>query len=478
MTENKQNQKSQETPNSYKIAEQFLYDKYTWLNKETGSSHINLRSWKDDFYAYEDGCYHPLADSEISGPITEYLDLHNWPVTITHVKTIMMCLHYHARTGHDCTLNSWLDGENGAHVFPMANGNVSFNDTDPDTGKPRLLPHTPKYFTLSKVPYDYDHTAKCPNWEAFLHDVLYPHTEYIRLLQQWAGYLFQSNLNQQKFLLCYGEGANGKSVFFDVIESLVGESNCSHLGLHGFNPTFSQFALHSTLGKTVNISTESSHLVAEEGETILKSYVAGDEMQFERKHRDAIMAKPTAKIMIATNALPRFNDKSNAIWRRPLIVPFLKEIKDKDQIKNLPDLLKHELSGIFNWSLEGMKDLEATGEFIVPEESKRILEEYRKDSDPARAFLLEFCTWTENGYSTPCSELYSTYFQWCKENGYKPTGERYFGRSVKRLYPKANHKRNGGREERVWVYDGLVSSYIDHLTGHGAERTNDEKPLF
>ena len=478
METNKQNQQPKVTPNPYKIARQFLHDKYACPNKKTGILHINLRSWKDDLYAYEDGCYHALADSEIIGPITDYLDLHNWPVTITHVKAIMMCLHYHARTGHYLTLNSWLDGVNGARVFSMANGNVSFDDIDPDTGKPKLLPHTPGYFTFSKVDYDYDPDATCPLWDLFLRDVLHPHTENVLLLQQFLGYLFRPDLNEQKFLLCYGEGANGKSVFFDVVESLVGKRNCSHLGLYGFNPNYSQFALYPTLGKIVNMSTEGSHMIADEGEAIFKSYIAGDDIQFERKHRDPISAKPTAKIMIATNNRPRFNDKTPALWRRMLLVPFVKVVKYEQQIKDLADKLKAELPGIFNWALEGMAKLNKDGVFAESEESKLDIEEYRQDSDPARFFLLEHCTYTPGGFSTPSAELYNIYKQFCQDNGYKPLSSGQFGRSIKRAQPKATHKKNGGRDNQVWIYEGLVTRYNDSLPGYGAGRANDEKLVF
>jgi len=478
MTGNNQNQQSQSRPDNYEIAEQFLFDKYVTGKESKGESIRTLRSWKDDYYAYEDDFYHRLDDSKIKGQIAEFLHLLKLPCTVTAVSAIIMCLQHQTRVRDDVTLNSWLDGVDGARVFSVANGNISFSDDDEKTGKPRLLPHTPWYFTLSKVDYDYDPAATCPLWESFLHDALYPNTEYILLLQQWLGYLFRPDLNEQKFLLCYGEGANGKSVFFNVTESLVGKRNCSHLGLYGFNPQFSQFALYSTLGKTVNMSHESSHIITEESEAILKSYVSGDDMQFERKHRDPITAKPTAKIMIATNDLPRFHDKSNAIWRRILPLPFLKEVKVEHQIKDLADKLKKELPGILNWALEGMSELNKIGGFIEPEASKRIREEYRKDSDPARTFLLECCEWTENGYSTPFDELYSIYFQWCKNNGCQPMNNRFFGRSVHRVYPKAKRKRNGGRGNQAYVYDGLVVHENDNLMDYGAGRTNDEKPLF
>ena len=281
--------------------------------------------------------------------------------------------------------------------------------------------------------------------------------KYVSLLQQWVGYLFRPDLNEQKFLLCTGEGANGKGVFFKVIQALLGEHNCSELGLSSFNPKINRFGLYTTLGKMVNMTNESSHIIEHEGETVLKSYVAGDTINFERKFREPLSAKPTAKIMIATNALPRFNDRTHAIWRRILLVPFPKIIESENQIKDLAEQLRRELSGIFNWTLDGLEQLNKAGRFIEPSESKKFLEEYRRDSDPARAFLMENYIYSLDGCGVPSNDLYQEYVQYCKSNGCRPMRNTQFGQSVKRVFPEVEKVRWGSRDDRSYIYKGLVS---------------------
>lgn len=302
-----------EKPDAYVIAGQFLADRYVIGKESQGEKLKTLRWFKSDFYVWDNGCYYMITDPEIKAQIAEYLHEFGMPVTTNNISAIMICLHKLTGVGREVTLNSWLDGVNGARVFPMANGNVSFSDINQETGSPRLLPHTPWYFTLSKVDYHYDPEADCLLWKDFMPDIMEGRMEYVSLLQQWVGYLFRPDLNEQKFLLCTGEGANGKGVFFEVIKALLGEHNCSQLGLSSFNPKVNRFGLYSTLGKMVNMTNESSHIIEHEGETVLKSYVAGDTMSFERKFREPLSAKPTAKIMISTNALPRFNDRTHAI---------------------------------------------------------------------------------------------------------------------------------------------------------------------
>lgn len=446
-----------EKPDAYTIAGQFLTDRYVVGKDSKGEKVKTLRWWKDDFYAWEDGCYHRITDAEMKAQIAEYLHKFGMPVNRNSIATIMICLNSLAGVGRDVVLNSWLDGVKGARVFPLKNGNVSFTDIDIQTNRPRLLPHTPWYFTLSKADYDYDPKGKCPMWEAFLQDIMDCDMRYVSLLQQWVGYLFRPDLNEQKFLLCTGEGANGKGVFFKVIQALLGERNCSELGLHSFGPKINRFGLYSTLGKMVNMTNESSHIIEHEGENILKSYVAGDTILFERKFREPLSARPTAKLMIATNSLPRFNDRTNAIWRRILLVPFPKVIEEKSQVKDLAQQLKRELPGIFNWALDGLEKLNKAGRFIEPAESKERLEDYRRDSDPARAFLLENYIFSENGCGRPCKEVYEEYVQCCKENNCRPMASRTFGKHVKRVFPQIERVRWGSRDDRTWTYKGLVS---------------------
>ncbi|MHC4495138.1 MAG: DNA primase family protein [Planctomycetota bacterium] len=443
-----------DTPNiePYDLARMFLTDKYAY--DRAGEAVKMLRWWNQGFYRYRDGCYHFLSDGELKAELAEYLHENNIRLSTQKVNLVTLCLQSLTEVERGVELNSWMDGVNGAKVVSVANGNISFSDSD-DEGRHLLLLHSPQYFTLTKLPYDYDPDAKCSDWLMFLDDVMVGRQDYILLLQQWCGYLFRPDLREQKFLLCTGEGANGKGVFFEVVQALVGEDNCSQVGLSRFG---SPFALHSTLGKVVNVTNESSHIIEHEAENVLKSIVAGDRFTFERKFKESISAVPTSKIMIATNSLPRFNDRTEGVWRRMLYVPFDKTIAEESQIKHLADLLKEELPGILNWGLKGLRLLNGAGSFKVPEANKELIEQYRRDSDPARAFLLENYTTSPNGEDIACGDLYQEYNAFCEENGCRPMNNRTFGQQVRRIFPDTERARIGSKQEdRQWIYKGLVS---------------------
>jgi P4 family phage/plasmid primase-like protien len=420
-----------------------------------------LRYWRDDFYHWQDGHWVRISDAEIKRIVVEHLQKLNdrvlgdteqeIPITSYRVNNVLLCLKGRIGISETRELNSWPDGrEQLYHTIAVNNGLLMLRPNNKEP--PCLHKHTPKFFGVAKLPYDYDPNAQCPDWLAFLEDVMQGDQKFISQLQQWCGYLFRPDLREQKFLLCAGEGANGKGVFFEVIQNLVGKENCSQVSLTRFtNP----FAAHAMLGKVLNATNESSHIIEDEAETVLKSFVAGDRFTFERKFKEPVYALPTAKIMVATNALPRFNDKTAGIWRRILFVPFEKVIPEELQVKDLAEQLKRELPGILNWALEGLQKLNRDG-FLVPEKSKELLEEYRRDADPARAFLLENYTYSPNAYGVNCGDLYDRYKQWCNENGCRPMSSRIFGQHVRRMFPKVERARMGPREERQYVYKGLV----------------------
>jgi len=435
----------------FDIAKIFLLDRYA--ETQCGQGILKLRYWQGAFYRYEDGCFHVVSDGEIKAELAEYFHEKDITLSSQKINLTMLCLQRKTRTHRGTELNSWLDDVNGARVLSAANGNISFSDIDKE-GRNLLLLHTPQYYTLTKLPYNYDPDAKCPDWLRFLDDVMMGRKDYILLLQQWCGYLFRPDLREQRFLLCTGEGANGKGVFFEVVQALVGEKNCSQVGLSRFN---NPFALYETLGKVVNVTNESSHIIEDESENVLKSIVAGDRFTFERKFKDAISARPTAKVMISTNSLPRFNDKTLGVWRRILLVRFEKTISEDAQIKNYADLLKEELPGILNWSLAGLRKLNEAGQFTIPKSHAEFIEQYRRDSDPARAFLMENFTVFPNSDGTSCREVYEKYKQYCTENNCRATNDANFGKNVSRIFPDVKRKRIGGRDSRKYKYTGLVA---------------------
>ena len=488
-----------------KLAADFLNASYIWHPEmdapaeqylDAKLADWTLRWWRGGFYEWNKGRYTTLDEGEISASVIGYLQglntrtfTHEPPdppikITVSLVKNIL--LNVSGLTGvylpNWRELNGWTDVDQsggdkaGKITISFLNGLAMFGEPEDrgqktEDGKQRtgvqFVGHTPKYFSLARLPYNYDKDAQCPRWRAFLDDVMAGDEERIELLQQWAGYLLTNALKHQKFLLIAGEGGNGKTVFTTILEKMVGEENVSHIPLCCFGDRFS---LHYSLGKMLNSTSESRAGLDELCETMLKSYTSGDRMTFERKFREPISAKPTARVMISTNQLPNFTDKSNGIWRRMLFVPFDKCVPVDEQNPELVEELAKELPGIFNWAYEGLRKLAVEGRFIEPSRCKEAICEYRRDTNPAKVFLEENYIEGFEFEGVPCGEVYQSYVAWCGQNGYHALNASNFGKEVKRAFPGVEKIREQVKGKRDQIYKSLAvqeGSQVSHSEFQG-----------
>jgi len=85
-------------------------------------------------------------------------------------------------------------------------------------------------FIKYKLNFDYDPNAKAPKFEMFLNKVQ-PDIERQKVLSEYLGYIFIKSFKLEKALILFGSGANGKSVFFDIVNALLGAENVCNYSL-------------------------------------------------------------------------------------------------------------------------------------------------------------------------------------------------------------------------------------------------------
>src|SRR5262249_8390325 len=85
-------------------------------------------------------------------------------------------------------------------------------------------------FLKYQLPFNYDASAAAPIFTAYLERVL-PEIELQQIVSEFFGYVFTRKLKLEKALLLYGDGANGKSVLFDVMNAVLGADNTANYSL-------------------------------------------------------------------------------------------------------------------------------------------------------------------------------------------------------------------------------------------------------
>ncbi|WP_232068444.1 DNA primase family protein [Gemmata obscuriglobus] len=323
------------------------------------------------------------------------------------------------------------------------------------SGAPTLVPATPLYFTPAAIPVAFDASAKCPRFDSFLERVTDGDRERQLILQEIAGYLLRFDTRFQQFFVLTGEGSNGKSTFLAVLRALIGDHNYASVPLEEFGE---RFALGVTLGKLVNAVAEVGEL-DKVAEAKLKSFVGADLMSFDRKNKAPISARPTARLLLSTNTLPRFADRSEGVWRRYQLVPFTTVITDGEKVHGMSDpgwwIASGELPGVLNWALAGLHRLYQQGGFSSSKVGETAKAEHREICNPHRQFLEDHLQLADADKTVRTTEVYAAYVEWCRARKFLSLNDANFGVELRKVFKGVTKVRKRVGRDREQVYAGV-----------------------
>jgi P4 family phage/plasmid primase-like protien len=276
-----------------------------------------------------------------------------------------------------------------------------------------LKPFDPSYFILNGLPIVYNPKADCPETKKFIAEVVHP--EDVQVLQEISGYSLWRAYPLHKAIMLVGEGANGKSTFLELLRTMLGRENVSTIPLHDLET--SSFARSSLYGKLANIYPDLSDR-ALRGTGYFKMLSGGDTISAEYKFHDRFEFKNYAKLIFSCNKVPESPDDTTAFFRRWIIINFPKQFLEGDPKTN-PNLLEklvteEELSGFFNWVVEGLERLLRGGKFSSGRSVEQTREQYIRASDPVKAFAMD-CIEQKAGNIVTKDVVYRAFLDYCQE---------------------------------------------------------------
>ena len=293
----------------------------------------------------------------------------------------------------------------------------------------KLRPFQHEDFLTYQLPFHYDRTAKAPIFERYLEQVL-PDKQSRDVLAEYLGYIFirSSTLKLEKALLLYGTGANGKSVFFEVVSALLGPENVSNFTLQSLTDEAGYYRA-KIANKLVNYASEINGKLEA---SLFKQLVSGEPVGARLPYGQPFTVTDYAKLIFNTNSLPADVEHTNAYFRRFLIIPFEQTIPEEKQDKELAKkIIENELSGVFNWVLTGLNRLLKNKRFSECKASEEARKQYEKESDSVRLFIEEDDYYVKSVEKfTTIKGLYFKYKGYCMEDGLKPVKKSNF---IKRL---------------------------------------------
>ncbi len=308
---------------------------------------------------------------------------------------------------------------------------VCFKNGALDMTTYQLVPHDPLMCLRSGRGVDWVETAKAPTFEKFLVDVFrddHDRDQKIQFIREWMGLCLIPDTSYEKFVVCVGDGGNGKSVLLKLMAELVGHENVYSAPVQRLGHLR---ALAELDGKLLLMSSEiSENTVMDDG--VLKQIVSGDMVEAERKYERPFSFIPYTRIMLATNHLPKLRDVTHAFFRRLVMIRFNRNFTAEEMDMHLPAKLSAELVGIFAMAVEGLKSLRNRGHFVVPASSKAASDQYREDSDQIKMFAEDaLVRCTEKGMQP--AALYKLYTSWASAYGVKADNNIVLGKRLKQM---------------------------------------------
>jgi putative DNA primase/helicase len=306
----------------------------------------------------------------------------------------------------------------------LLNGTFDFGE---DRG--RLREHGAKDGLMYILPFRYEPGAVCPMFDSFLKKVL-PDAACRDIIAEYVGSIFISSttLKLEKALLLYGSGANGKSVLFEILNALLGTENITNFSLEKLTDTTGYYRA-KFVNKLLNYSSEISKDL---DTTVFKQLVSGEPVDARLPYGQPFIMRTYGKLMFNCNELPIDVEHNNAYIRRFIIIPFNVTIPESEQDKMLAhSIITSELSGVFNWVLEGMHRLLKHGRFTDSSIVAEQVQQYKIESDSVKLFLHELNYKPSDNDYEHSSSLYQNYQRFCYEDGYRnPVSKKIFRRRI------------------------------------------------
>ena len=310
---------------------------------------------------------------------------------------------------------------NKLSLIPLKNGTMHINFSRPNES--RFLLATPSDYVTSRLDYDFNNGATCDEWIKTLQEIFAGDELRINCLQEFCGYAWLPDCKFQKALYLRGDGSNGKSLILNVLKKIYGDKNYSSLELADLAKDFQRINLLYSL---INISTEESANI-KEAESTLKRVIAGETISGCYKQKDFIQFNPRAKFIFACNENLKISYKSHAMLRRFLLINCPVRFIDDEPEENNPYQRKKDLglearlttpeslSGIFIWSMQGLRRLIKNGKFTETTEQAELSSAFISKTDSIDNFVAE-CNSEWQGKRYTRSEIYSMYLEYCENS--------------------------------------------------------------
>ncbi len=292
------------------------------------------------------------------------------------------------------------------------------------------------------APVVFEADADAVKWPAFL-DRVQPDLGMQGYLQRLFGYMLTGDVGQQQCDVFYGQGANGKSTFLNVVRGILG-TYVQTVPVELFLEDDRQGAGQATpevarlVGVRVAIASEPNKKRRLDPARI-KMLTGGEPIVTRALYGEFFEFTPQFKPVLSFNERPAVPAADDGTWRRLRISPWGEQLPPEERVPRFERVLLAEASAILNWGLDGFREWREKG-MNPPLQVKAATDDYRADSDSVGEFLRVATEPDIGGNGVAAGELRKAYEKWCEKSAIEPLGSRRFG---ERLKATLRHRKSG-----------------------------------
>lgn len=408
----------------------FLFDRFaTWLKNTYHVVKIN-----NQLHIYQNGIY--VEDENLGTVMRE-----NIPNIKKNQKSeVLDCL----RDITECKTQA------DARYIAFRNGVL-----DIVTGQ--MQSFSPDLVITNQIPWDYNPEAYSELADDTLNKLACGDKPIRALLEECIGYCFYRANDYKKSFMLTGKGNNGKSTFLDCVKAILGDGNISALDLKELGDRFSTSMM---FGKLANIGDDISDDFLQGSQVAtFKKVVSGNRIKAERKGQDPFEFNPYVKLLFSANDIPRMKDKTGAVLRRLVIIPFnarfTKYLPSGDIDPDYNPKIRYELveqssvEYLIRVGVEGLKRIIGNQGFSKSDATEQMAEEYDLMNNPIKGFFAE----QEEGYifRETVQDIFTRYQLYCNDCGIKPETKISFGKTVAEMFQvESKNTRVNGKQVRFY----------------------------
>lgn len=407
----------------------FLFDKFaTYIKNNNHIIRIN-----GQLHLFKDGVYVP-GQEEIEA------------VMIKHISSLS-----NAKRSEVLKYLNLLLLENTEMAAPNM---IAFRNGIYDLETDSLKPFSPDIVITNRIPWDYNPTAYSELADKTLDKIACHDAEIRTILEECIGSCFyrSNTLGGGKAFILTGEGSNGKSTFIAMIQHLLNEENITALDLKELDQKFQNAAL---FGKLANLGDDISDEFIVNA-SFFKKLVTGERVQVQNKGEKPFEFNNYAKFLFSANNIPRIKDKTGAVLRRLLIVPFGAEFSKNDPDYDSSIKYKLQEPEVMEYLIVlGVKALKNIIEKQGFTESARVqgqLKEYEEANNPIIGFFDEMQIEEFQIENEQSDKVYKRYKEYCLANNFNPMSKAEFSKQLcRKLGMTTKTKKIGGKVYRIYI---------------------------